>query len=100
MRGNYSWKSACSESYRELNEKSGWIKCTECGEYPRTLVWDNGNQAKCRCYHKFDTGVCAMSILEATDLKIPYEDYTQMLKDAWNKRVLELKFDDAGGSNE
>ena len=46
------WSFAVIDDYKELKDKTGWEKCSVCGEYPRVWTFDNGNYAKCSCCYR------------------------------------------------
>jgi hypothetical protein len=81
----YSWEAATISDYKPLDDTTGWQTCPNCGEHPRTWVFDNGNYAKCRCGHKYEGGVAAETVYEACGKrKIPYPEWKDFLRVAWN----------------
>jgi hypothetical protein len=88
----YSWENSCGDWYKTLESTEGWRKCPKCKEYPRTWVFNNGNYAKCRCYHRFEfSPVFAETVVEACGLrKVPYDEYKNFLMNAWNDHCQKL----------
>lgn len=83
----YSWGWAVCDFYKPLEDVTGWDRCPNCGEHPRTWVFDNGNFAKCKCLGKYEGGTSAESILSACyKRKIPYTEWEAFLRIAWNQR--------------
>jgi hypothetical protein len=91
MTETYRWEDSCGEWYEPLKSTAGWDLCPNCGEFPRTWVFNNGNYAKCRCQHRWGPGVKAESVIEACSKKgVPYQVYKDYLRAAWNEHVSTL----------
>ena len=88
----YTWEMATISDYKPLEDCEGWLKCPHCNEYPRVWVFDNGNFARCRCNYKYDRGgAAATSFIEAVyKRRMAYDEYKNLLRDAWNKHVKSL----------
>lgn len=88
----YTWEMATIPDYKPLGDCEGWLKCPHCDEHPRTWVFDNGNYARCRCNYKYEKGgAAALSIIEAMYKRgMAYDEYKNLLRDAWNNHVESL----------
>ena len=91
---NPLWKYAVISAYTDEGVDDTWLQCPQCGERPRTWVFDNGRYAKCCCADMYGpaqaTAEDIMSVYNRCNGDV--SSYCcDDLRLAWNKYIKEMR---------